>query len=67
MTRNRASEQLAFELIGMVSKVIESQHPELQFVKESDDSEQALVYGVDYYKLESAIADLIDTHMEGKY
>ena len=59
------SEKLAFELIGMVSKAIESGHPELQVVKEEDDtdSEQALICGNEYYQLESEMAELIDGYV----
>lgn len=57
-------EELASEIIDDVSKVVESQHPELKlhtkYAKESDVLDNpAVIVGIGYYDLESHIADRI--------
>jgi len=56
-------EELANEIIDDVCEVVETQHPELKlktkYAKESDVENPAVVVGVQYYHLESEIADKI--------
>lgn len=56
-------EEIANEIIDDVCEVVEKQHPELnlktEYAKESDVEEPAVIVGVQYYDLESNIADKI--------
>jgi len=56
-------EELANIIIDEVCEVVENQHPEINLnseeAKESDVESPALIVGVQYYDLESSIADKI--------
>ena len=56
-------EELANSIIDEVCEVVEIQHPEINLnseeAKESDVESPALIVGVQYYDLETSIADKI--------